>query len=155
MWIPAGRRHQSSERKIRGRSLQSWHVLGYGFVQPRREARRAAIAPQRIRLYPARLASRCAPVILKGLHEIARAYDAAFCDVWGVLHDGRSARRPAVETLRRFRKECGPVILLSNAPRPVSDVETQFSGLHIPHDCYDAVLTSGVLAHDDLDRKSV
>ena len=105
-------------------------------------------------MHSARPASRCAPVILKGLHEIAQAYDAAFCDVWGVLHDGRSARRPAVETLRKFRRERGPVILLSNAPRPVSDVEKQFAGLGIPHDCYDAILTSGVLAHDDLARRS-
>jgi HAD superfamily hydrolase (TIGR01459 family) len=105
-------------------------------------------------LHPARPVSRPAPVILTGLHEIAQDYDAAFCDVWGVLHDGRSARRPAVEALRRFRKERGPVILLSNAPRPVSDVQKQFAGLGIPHDCYDAILTSGVLAHEDLARRS-
>jgi len=94
------------------------------------------------------------PVILKGLHEIAHNYDAAFCDIWGVLHDGRSAREPAVEALRAFRKKRGPVILLSNAPRPVSDVEKQFAGLGIPPDSYDAILTSGVLAHDDLARRS-
>jgi HAD superfamily hydrolase (TIGR01459 family) len=94
------------------------------------------------------------PVILKGLHQIAHSYDAAFCDVWGVLHDGRSAREPAVEALRAFRSERGPVILLSNAPRPVSDVEKQFAALGIPHDCYDAILTSGVLAHDDLAWRS-
>jgi HAD superfamily hydrolase (TIGR01459 family) len=95
-----------------------------------------------------------APASLKGLHEIARHYDAAFCDVWGVLHDGRRAREPAVEALRVFRNERGPVILLSNAPRPVSDVEKQFAALGIPHDCYDAILTSGVLVHDDLARRS-
>lgn len=97
---------------------------------------------------------RRAPAILKGLHEIAGDYDAAFCDVWGVLHDGRRAREPAIEALRRFRNTRGPVILLSNAPRPVADVEKQFAGLHVPSDCYDAILTSGVLAHDDLARRS-
>lgn len=95
-----------------------------------------------------------APAILKGLHEIAGDYDAAFCDIWGVLHDGRSARQPAVEALRRFRKTRGPVILLSNAPRPVADVEKQLAGLHVSPDCYDAILTSGVLAHDDLAQRS-
>jgi HAD superfamily hydrolase (TIGR01459 family) len=88
------------------------------------------------------------------LHEIAHNYDAAFCDVWGVLHDGRSARGPAVDALRRFRENRGPVILLSNAPRPVSDLEKQFAGLGVPHGCYDAILTSGVLAHQDLARRS-
>lgn len=98
--------------------------------------------------------SRRAPVILNGLHEIAPNYDAALCDVWGVLHDGRSAHARAVEALRQFRNGHGPVILLSNAPRPVADVESQFARLGIPHDCYDAILTSGVLAHEDLARRS-
>jgi len=94
------------------------------------------------------------PLILQGLDEIAQDYDAALCDVWGVLHDGRSARTRAVEALRKFRERRGPVILLSNAPRPVSDVEKQFARLGVPRDCYDAILTSGVLAHDDLARRS-
>ena len=97
---------------------------------------------------------RHAPLILDGLHEIARSYDAALCDIWGVLHDGRRAHSGAVEALRRFRGERGPVILLSNAPRPVSDVERQFVNLGVPRDCYDAILTSGVLAHEDLAQRS-
>ncbi|HEX3431823.1 MAG TPA: TIGR01459 family HAD-type hydrolase [Rhizomicrobium sp.] len=105
-------------------------------------------------MHPAKPVSRRAPAILAGLREIAQDYDAAFCDVWGVLHDGRSVRTPAVEALRKFRERRGPVILLSNAPRPVSDVEKQFARLGISHDCYDAILTSGVLAHDDLARRS-
>lgn len=100
------------------------------------------------------LVSRRAPGVFKGLHEFAEGYDAALCDVWGVLHDGRSARPPAVDALRRFRNTRGPVILLSNAPRPVADVEKQFAGLHVPSDCYDAILTSGVLAHEYLGRRS-
>lgn len=97
---------------------------------------------------------RHAPAILNGLHQIAQDYDAALCDVWGVLHNGKTAHRPAVEALRRFRKERGPVILLSNAPRPVADVERQFAKLGVPQDCYDAILTSGVLAHQDLGRRA-
>jgi HAD superfamily hydrolase (TIGR01459 family) len=94
-----------------------------------------------------------APEIVSGLREIADSYDAAFCDVWGVLHDGRSARSDAVNALREFRQRRGPVILLSNAPRPVSDVKAQFAKLGVPDDCYDAILTSGVLARDDLARR--
>ena len=105
-------------------------------------------------MHTARSSSPHAPVILKGLHEIADDYDAAFCDVWGVLHDGRQAHPAAVEALQRFRKERGPVILLSNAPRPVVDVKKQFAGLAVPPDCYDAILTSGVLAHDDLAERT-
>ena len=95
-----------------------------------------------------------APRILAGLREIADDYDAALCDIWGVVHDGTHAHGDAVNALRTFREHRGPVILLSNAPRPVSDVEQQFARLAIPHDCYDAILTSGVLARADLARRS-
>ncbi|MGH6889050.1 MAG: TIGR01459 family HAD-type hydrolase [Rhizomicrobium sp.] len=94
------------------------------------------------------------PAILSGLGEIADGYDALFCDVWGVLHDGRSARTPAVEALRVFRARRGPVILLSNAPRPAEDVEKQLAQLRVPADCYDAILTSGMLARDELARRA-
>jgi len=84
------------------------------------------------------------PQILRGLGEIAANYDALICDVWGVLHDGHRARPDAVEALRRFRGECGPVVLLSNAPRPVSVLEEQFERFGVALDCCDAIVTSGV-----------
>lgn len=92
--------------------------------------------------------------ILSGLGEIADSYDALFCDVWGVLHDGRNAKLSAVEALRHFRARRGPVILLSNAPRPAADVEEQLSRLRVPRDCFDAIFTSGMLARDDLARRA-
>lgn len=94
------------------------------------------------------------PAILGGLGEIAGAYDALLCDVWGVVHDGRAARRPAVDALKQFRKAQGPVILLSNAPRPIEDLAEQFARLRVPDDCYDAILTSGVLAREELTRRA-
>jgi HAD superfamily hydrolase (TIGR01459 family) len=94
------------------------------------------------------------PIILTGLSEIASDYDALVCDVWGVLHNGAKAHAPACEALKRFRGERGPVILLSNAPRPVRDLEEQFSRFGVPSDCYDAIVTSGVAARDDLARRA-
>jgi HAD superfamily hydrolase (TIGR01459 family) len=90
------------------------------------------------------------PRILTGLSEIAGDYDALICDVWGVVHDGHSPRIAAVDALRRFRETRGPVVLLSNAPRPVVDVETQFVRLGVALDCYDAIVTSGEAARKDL-----
>ncbi|HEY6578230.1 MAG TPA: hypothetical protein VIY09_02830, partial [Rhizomicrobium sp.] len=94
------------------------------------------------------------PGILAGLGEIAAGYDALLCDVWGVVHDGRSAHARAVDALQRFRARRGPVILLSNAPRPAADVQEQFAHLRIPSDCYDSILTSGMLAREDLERRT-
>lgn len=94
------------------------------------------------------------PDIIAGLSEIARDYDALICDVWGVLHNGREARLPACAALKRFRNAFGPVILLSNAPRPVKDLEEQFERFGVPFDCYDAIMTSGVAAREDLARRA-
>lgn len=94
------------------------------------------------------------PSIVPGLSAIAPEYDALVCDVWGVLHNGRQARAPAVDALQRFRKTRGPVVLLSNAPRPASAVVQQFAHFGIPSDCYDAIVTSGGAAHEDLKRRA-
>jgi HAD superfamily hydrolase (TIGR01459 family) len=93
------------------------------------------------------------PDIPGGLSEIARDYDALICDVWGVLHDGKSAHAGAVDALQRFRASHGPVVLLSNAPRPVSVLEEQFVRFGVPQDCYDAIVTSGVATRAALEEK--
>lgn len=95
-----------------------------------------------------------APALLEGLHEIAGGHDALICDVWGVLHDGHRAHWGAIEALRRFRDDFGPVVLLSNAPRPVSDLEEQFKTFGVPSDCYDAIVTSGVATREELARRA-
>lgn len=88
--------------------------------------------------------------ILSGLSEIASDYDALVCDVWGVLHDGKHAREPAVIALQNFRKTRGPVVLLSNAPRPAVEVEKMLARFGVPNDCYDSIMTSGVAARENL-----
>ncbi|MBV9694935.1 MAG: TIGR01459 family HAD-type hydrolase, partial [Alphaproteobacteria bacterium] len=93
------------------------------------------------------------PPILPGLSAIAADYDALVCDVWGVLHDGTAARLEATAALQRFRAEHGPVVLLSNAPRPKRDLEAQFRRFGVPLDCYDAIVTSGIATRIDLARR--
>jgi HAD superfamily hydrolase (TIGR01459 family) len=92
--------------------------------------------------------------IISGLGEIARDYDALICDVWGVLHNGHTPYLQAADALRRFKQNNGPVILLTNAPRPVSDLEVIFQRIGVPLDCYDAIVTSGVATRDDLAARS-
>jgi len=75
--------------------------------------------------------------------EISSAYDVALCDIWGVLHDGRSAFRPAGEALAAFRADGGTVVLLTNAPRPAADIRSQLSHFKIPDAAFDAMVTSG------------
>ena len=63
--------------------------------------------------------------IIKGLGEIADSYDVLLSDVWGVIHNGREAFGDPCAALARWRRERGPVILISNSPRPASDVVAQ------------------------------
>jgi HAD superfamily hydrolase (TIGR01459 family) len=95
-----------------------------------------------------------APQLITNLSAIASDYDALVCDVWGVLHNGVQAFAPACAALKAFRDKHGRVILLSNAPRPASDIEGQFERFGVPLDCYDTIVTSGGAAREDLVRRS-
>ena len=80
---------------------------------------------------------------IAGLADIAGQYDMLFCDIWGVIHNGRIAFDEACHALQRFRSEYGAVILLSNSPRPSPVMAQQLAGLGVPADISDAIVTSG------------
>jgi len=94
------------------------------------------------------------PEKIPGLHAIAGYYDALICDVWGVVHDGYRPNAGAVDALQAFRASSGPVVLLTNAPRLAADVMAQFDRIGVPHDCYDALVTSGEAARAELARRA-
>jgi len=81
--------------------------------------------------------------LVGGLGEIAEAYDAIFCDILGVIHNGEGIDPRACDALRRFRRERGPVILVSNAPVPSTRIASQLAGLGVASDTFDAVVSSG------------
>jgi HAD superfamily hydrolase (TIGR01459 family) len=83
------------------------------------------------------------PHALQGLAEVADRYDVLLCDVWGVIHNGRERFPAACAALQTFRAERGPVILISNSPRPADAVKPQLDGLRVPTDAWSAFITSG------------
>jgi HAD superfamily hydrolase (TIGR01459 family) len=83
------------------------------------------------------------PHAIAGLSEIASDYDILLCDVWGVIHNGRESWAEACEALARFNREGGHVVLISNSPRPASDVIAQLDGLKVPRESWKAFVTSG------------
>jgi HAD superfamily hydrolase (TIGR01459 family) len=83
------------------------------------------------------------PQAIAGLSELAPRYDALLCDVWGVIHNGRDSFPAATAALARFRAEVGPVVLISNAPRPCGPVIVQLDGLGVPREAWTRVVTSG------------
>jgi HAD superfamily hydrolase (TIGR01459 family) len=60
-----------------------------------------------------------------------------------VIHNGRESFPAACAALARFRAEVGPVILISNAPRPNGPVIEQLDGLSVPRASWSQVITSG------------
>ena len=78
-----------------------------------------------------------------GLDDIAPDYRAIFCDVWGVIHNGRDIYPDAARALKSFRETGGHVVLITNSPRPHQGVEEQLRQLGLPEGVYDAIATSG------------
>lgn len=81
--------------------------------------------------------------LLSGLSEIAGQYDVLFCDVWGVVHNGRNAFAEACDALIRYGKDVGPVVLVSNAPRPAAAVKPQIKRFGVPDAAWSDYVTSG------------
>ncbi|EJF93715.1 TIGR01459 family HAD-type hydrolase [Bartonella tamiae] len=77
------------------------------------------------------------------LEALDKPYDAIFCDVWGVVHNGVQAFKPAVDALKRAKNSGKTVVLLTNSPRPHQDVEEQLLKLSVDEKAYDFVVTSG------------
>jgi HAD superfamily hydrolase (TIGR01459 family) len=78
-----------------------------------------------------------------GLSALSDRYDVLLCDVWGVIHNGVESFPEACQALVNWREQRGPVVLISNAPRPSSDVIAQLDELGVPRAAWSAFVTSG------------
>ncbi|MCI4645194.1 MAG: TIGR01459 family HAD-type hydrolase [Hyphomonadaceae bacterium] len=78
-----------------------------------------------------------------GLRALAPNYDLILCDVWGVIHNGRSAFAEAGEALVKFREDGGRVVLITNAPVPKPRVIRYFAPLGVPDEAWDDCASSG------------
>ncbi len=83
------------------------------------------------------------PAFVSGLADLAPLYRALLCDVWGVVHDGVSARLETCEALTRYRDGGGRVVLITNAPRPSPPIVGLLDGLGVPREAYDEIVSSG------------
>lgn len=81
--------------------------------------------------------------LIASLAQIARRYDAVFCDLWGCLHNGKTPFPEAVAALQAYRKGGGKVLLLTNAPRPKASIVKQLDAMGVPRDAWDEVVSSG------------
>jgi HAD superfamily hydrolase (TIGR01459 family) len=86
------------------------------------------------------------PPVLPAAGPLLARYDAVFCDVWGVVHNGRQAHAEAGAALARFRAGGGTVVLVSNAPVPADGVERVLERTQVRRDAWDAIVSSGDIA---------
>jgi HAD superfamily hydrolase (TIGR01459 family) len=93
------------------------------------------------------------PVFLDNFSALAPSYDVVLCDVWGVVHNGVAAFPSACEALTRFRAGGGSVVLITNAPRQNDVVIGLLDKLAVPHDAYDAVVSSGDVTREMIERR--
>lgn len=95
-----------------------------------------------------------APATIAGLSEIAPAYDAVLCDVWGVVHNGVESFPAACDALARFRERGGLAVLITNAPRPRGPILAQLEHLKVPPSAFDDIITSGEVTRGLLAARS-
>ncbi len=77
------------------------------------------------------------------LDELRERYDALFCDLWGVVHNGVRVFESAAAALVRFRESGGRVVLITNVPKPRAPIPRQLDRLGVPRAAWDAIVTSG------------
>lgn len=88
------------------------------------------------------------PRMIASLDDVADGYAALLCDVWGVIHNGIRAFDEASAALFRAREKGLAVVLITNAPRPFPDVQSQLAALGVPAEAYDLIVTSGDVTRD-------
>jgi HAD superfamily hydrolase (TIGR01459 family) len=86
------------------------------------------------------------PPIIANAAGLLSGYDVVFCDVWGVMHNGRRAYEESGDALARFRAGGGTVILVSNAPVPAAGVERVLDRTGVRRDAWDSIVSSGDIA---------
>ena len=79
----------------------------------------------------------------EGLRSIVNDYDIFYIDLWGVIHDGISLHKSAIQALEEISKAKKNYVLLTNAPRPNSTVKTFLKKMGMNEKIREKVYSSG------------
>jgi len=78
-----------------------------------------------------------------GLRSIVENYDIFYIDLWGVVHNGITIHKNAIEALEEITKANKNYTLLTNAPRPNKVVKTILEKMGMSKKISDKVYSSG------------
>ena len=79
----------------------------------------------------------------EGLRSIAYDYDIFYIDLWGVVHNGVTLHKNAIEVLEEITKEKKQYVLLTNAPRPNSSVNLFLEKMGMSKEIRENIYSSG------------
>ena len=78
-----------------------------------------------------------------GLRSIVENYDIFYIDLWGVVHNGITLHKNAIEALEEITKTNKDYVLLTNAPRPNSSVNLFLEKMGMKKEIREKVYSSG------------
>jgi len=78
-----------------------------------------------------------------GLRSIVENYDIFYIDLWGVVHNGITLHKNAIEALEEITKAKKKYVLLTNAPRPKTTVRAILEKMGMNKEMSDKVYSSG------------
>ena len=81
-----------------------------------------------------------------GLRSIVKNYDIFYIDLWGVVHDGITLHKNAIEALEEIIKAEKNFVLLTNAPRPNKTVNSFLEKMGMNKKIRERVYSSGEAA---------
>ena len=83
---------------------------------------------------------------LNHLSEIFNTYDTFVIDLWGVIHNGITINKKAIEAVDQLNKKSKKLVFLSNAPRPSAKVIDFLLKMKMDKKYLSNVMTSGEAA---------
>ena len=78
-----------------------------------------------------------------GLRSIVENYDIFYIDLWGVVHNGITLHKNAIEALDEITKANKDYVLLTNAPRPNNSVNLFLEKIGMKKEIREKVYSSG------------
>tara|TARA_B100000787_G_scaffold161884_1_gene142102 strand:- start:207 stop:1025 length:819 start_codon:yes stop_codon:yes gene_type:complete len=82
----------------------------------------------------------------EGLKSIVENYDIFYIDLWGVVHNGITIHKNAIEALKKITKANKKYVLLTNAPRPNKTVKLFLEKMGMSEEIREKVYSSGEAA---------
>ena len=82
----------------------------------------------------------------EGLKSIIDNYDIFYIDLWGVIHNGLTLHKKAIQALEEITKAKKEYVLLTNAPRPNKTVKASLEKMGLNEKIREKVYSSGEAA---------